>query len=158
MVQNIFRRLINEIYIEYFKPNGWKKQGSNYRYIDDSGLGKIINFQKSKWNDVDNIEFFINYGLYMEADDYIENKAFKEYDCQFRSRTKLHNGTYFLKENVNYETIKNEVLKALEEADTLFDKMNCKETFILKILSGVLQKETEIPIMNYYTCKLLSDL
>ena len=45
MVQNIFRRLINEIYIEYFKPNGWKKQGSNYRYIDDSGLGKIINFQ-----------------------------------------------------------------------------------------------------------------
>lgn len=63
-----------------------------------------------------------------------------------------------MKENVNYETIKNEVLKALEEADTLFDKMNCKETFILKILSGVLQKETEIPIMNYYTCKLLSDL
>lgn len=60
MVQNIFRRLINEIYIEYFKPNGWKKQGSNYRYIDDSGLGKIINFQKSKWNDVDNIEFKVN--------------------------------------------------------------------------------------------------
>ena len=61
MVQNIFRRLINEIYIEYFKPNGWKKQGSNYRYIDDSGLGKIINFQKSKWNDVDNIEFKYNF-------------------------------------------------------------------------------------------------
>ena len=26
MVQNIFRRLINEIYIEYFKPNGWKNK------------------------------------------------------------------------------------------------------------------------------------
>lgn len=72
MVQNIFRRLINEIYIEYFKPNGWKKQGSNYRYIDDSGLGKIINFQKSKWNDVDNIEFFINFlNLHNKSNFYI---------------------------------------------------------------------------------------
>ena len=76
MVQDIYIRLINEIYIEYFRPNGWKKQGSNYRYIDDSGLGKIINFQKSKWSDVDNIEFFINYRVYMEADSYIENKSF----------------------------------------------------------------------------------
>lgn len=158
MVQDIYIRLINEIYIEYFRPNGWKKQGSNYRYIDDSGLGKIINFQKSKWSDVDNIEFFINYRVYMEADSYIENKSFKEYNCQFRSRTKLHKGTYFLKENMNYETIKNEVLKALEEADTLFDKIEGKETFILMILSGALQKQTEIPIMNYDTCKLLSDL
>ena len=25
MIQNIFKRIVNEIYIEYFKPNGWKK-------------------------------------------------------------------------------------------------------------------------------------
>ena len=42
MIQNIFKRMIDEIYIEYFKPNDWKKQGSNYRLFDDSGLGKII--------------------------------------------------------------------------------------------------------------------
>ena len=48
MIQNIFKRMIDEIYIEYLKPNDWKKQGSNYRLFDDSGLGKIINFQKSK--------------------------------------------------------------------------------------------------------------
>mgnify|MGYP004468882563 CR=1 FL=1 len=23
MIQNIFKRIVNEIYIEYFKPNGW---------------------------------------------------------------------------------------------------------------------------------------
>ena len=61
MIQNIFRRMVNEIYIEYFKPNGWKKQGLNYRLFDDSGLGRIINFQKSKWSDDSNIEFYINY-------------------------------------------------------------------------------------------------
>ena len=59
MIQNIFKRIVNEIYIEYFKPNGWKKQGLNYRLFDDSGLGRIITFQKSKWSDVTNIEFYI---------------------------------------------------------------------------------------------------
>lgn len=84
MLQDVFKRMINEIYTEYFKPNGWKKQGSNYRLYDDSGIGKIINFQKSKWSNAANIEFFINYGVYMEAGNGITNKAFKEYKCQFK--------------------------------------------------------------------------
>lgn len=158
MVQDVFKKLINDIYIENFKPKGWRKQGSNYRLFDDSGLGKIINFQKSEWNDAANIEFFINYGVYMEVDDCIVNKSFKEYDCQFRNRTKLNTGIYSLNENTNYEELKSNVLKALKEADTLFDKIDCKQVFISKILSGTLQKETGTPIMHYYTCKLLSDM
>lgn len=158
MIQNIFKRMIDEIYIEYFKPNDWKKQGSNYRLFDDSGLGKIINFQKSKWNDVTTIEFYINYGVYMEAGDCIVNKSFKEYECQFRNRTKLFNGTYILNENTNYEKLKSEVTTALKETDTLFDKIANKQVFISMILSGTLQKETDTPIMHYYTCKLLSDM
>jgi len=47
-MQDIFKRLINEIFLLKFKPYGWKKQGSNFRYIDASGLGRVINFQKSK--------------------------------------------------------------------------------------------------------------
>lgn len=158
MVQDAFKKLINDIYIENFKPNGWRKQGLNYRLFDDSGLGKIINFQKSKWNDATNIEFFINYGVYMEVDDCIVNKSFKEYDCQFRNRTKLNMGIYCLNKNTNYEELKNNVLKALKEADTLFDKIDRKQIFISKILNGTLQRETGTPIMNYYTCKLLSDM
>lgn len=158
MVQDIFKRLIDEIYIEYFKPNGWKKQGLNYRLFDNSGLGNIINFQKSKWNDANNIEFYVNYGVYMEAGDCITNKLFKEHECQFRNRTKVHNGTYILNENTNYEKLKSEVIMALKEADILFDKIAGKKVFISMILSGTLQKETGIPIMHYYTCKLLSDM
>ena len=52
-MQDIFKRLINEIFLLKFKPYGWKKQGSNFRYIDASGLGRVINFQKSKWNTAD---------------------------------------------------------------------------------------------------------
>lgn len=158
MVQEIFKRLINEIYTEYYKPMGWKKQGSNYRYFDESGLGRIINFQKSKWNNDTNIEFFINYGLYMEIGNIIENKSFKEYECQFRNRTAFHNGIYHLNENTNYEKMKGEILKALEEANDIFSKVDSKETFVSMILSGEMQKFSGIPIMHYYTCKLLSDM
>ena len=63
-----------------------------------------------------------------------------------------------MNENTNYEELKSNVLKALKEADTLFDKIDCKQVFISKILSGALQRETGTPIMNYYTCKLLSDM
>ena len=158
MTQDVFKRMINEIYTEYFKPNGWKKQGSNYRLYDDSGLGKIINFQKSKWSNAANVEFFINYGVYMEAGNGITNKAFKEYECQFRNRTKSHNGTYHLNEDMDYEKLKSAVLRALKEVDILFDKIADKQIFISMILNGTLQKETEVPIMHYDTCKLLSDM
>ena len=40
IMQDIFKRLINEIFLLKFKPYGWKKQGSNFRYIDASGLGR----------------------------------------------------------------------------------------------------------------------
>ena len=44
------------------------------------------------------------------------------------------------------------------EQNTLFDKIANKQVFISMILSGTLQKETDTPIMHYYTCKLLSDM
>ncbi len=72
------------VFTEYYKPLGWKKQRANYRYIDESGLGKVINFQKSKWNNDGKIDFYINYGLYMEVGNDLVNKLFKEYECQFR--------------------------------------------------------------------------
>ena len=54
-----------------------------------------------------------------------------------------------------YETI---IIRALKEANILFDKITNKQVFIKMILSGTLQKETEIPIMHYHTCKLLADM
>ena len=158
MAQDKFNRMISEIFNEYYKPLGWKKQGSNYRRIDESGLGKIINFQKSRWNSDGKIDFFINYGLYMEVGNDLVNKSFKEYECQFRNRTELHNGIYHLNEDTDYEKVKKEVREALAEATNLFEKVDDKETFVSMILSGEMQKYTGTPVMHYYTCKLLSDM
>lgn len=158
MAQDIFNRLIGEIFTEYYKPLGWKKQGANYRYIDESGLGRVINFQRSKWNSDGKIDFFINYGLYMEVGNELVNKSFKEYECQFRNRTRLHNGIYHLDGDANYDKVKKEVLEALAETTNLFTKVDNKGTFVSMILSGEMQKYSGTPVMNYYTCKLLSDM
>ena len=157
-MKDIYKRLINDIFIVKFKPYGWKKQGDNFRFIDESGLGRIINFQKSRWNTADNIEFFINYGLYMEVDNPLVNKTFKEYECQFRARTRFEKGSYHLNTGTNYEILQRQVEHALDEAIDLFDTVGNKEQFISMILSGELQKYTGTPIMNYYTCRLLSDI
>lgn len=152
MAQDIFNRLIGEIFTEYYKPLGWKKQGENYRYIDESGLGRVINFQRSKWNNDGKIDFFINYGLYMEVGNELVNKSFKEYECQFRNRTRLHNGIYHLNGDVNYDKVKNKVREALEETTNLFTKVDNKGTFVSMILSGEMQKYSGTPVMHYYTC------
>lgn len=157
-MQDIFKRLINEIFLLKFKPYGWKKQGSNFRYIDASGLGRVINFQKSKWNTADELEFFINYGLYIEIDNQLVNKSFKEYECQFRARTGLDKGSFHLNSDTDFETLQRRVEQALDEAINQFDKVGNKEHYISMILSGELQKYTGTPIMNYYTCKLFSDM
>ena len=158
IMQDIFKRLINEIFLLKFKPYGWKKQGSNFRYIDASGLGRVINFQKSKWNTADELEFFINYGLYIEIDNQLVNKFFKEYECQFRARTGLDKGSFHLNSDTDFETLQRRVEQALDEAINQFDKVGNKEHYISMILSGELQKYTGTPIMNYYTCKLFSDM
>lgn len=158
MAQDIFNGLISEIFTANFKPLGWMKHGSNIRRVYEDGLGRIINFQKSKWNNDGNTDFFINYGLYMEVDNDFINKSFKEYECQFRSRTESYKGIYHLNANIDYDKVKNEVLEALVEATKLFEKVDSKETLVSMILSGEIQKYTETPVMHYHTCKLLSDM
>ena len=60
--------------------------------------------------------------------------------------------------DIDFETLQRRVEQALDEAINQFDKVGNKEHFISMILSGELQKYTGTPIMNYYTCKLLSDM
>jgi len=104
------------------------------------------------------LEFFINYGLYIEIDNQLVNKSFKEYECQFRARTGLDKGSFHLNSDTDFETLQRRVEQALDEAINQFDKVGNKEHYISMILSGELQKYTGTPIMNYYTCKLFSDM
>ena len=77
-------------------------------------MGRVINFQKSKWNTADELEFFINYGLYIEIDNQLVNKSFKEYECQFRARTGLDKGSFHLNSDTDFETLQRLVEEVLK--------------------------------------------
>ena len=57
-----YKELLRQVY-EILKPLGYKKEASNFRQIYKGGLGKILNFQKSKWNTNNEIQFVLNAGV-----------------------------------------------------------------------------------------------
>lgn len=159
-MRDVLDELIAAIFVDEFKPLKWRKQKGNFRFIGDDGLGKIINFQRSKWNNniEDNIEFYINYGLYIETNNAIANKTFKEYDCQFRNRTSFLRGHYQIDKHANIISIKTQIMPAVKEAIEFFNIVPSKEKFVQMLLSGDIQKYTATPVMHYYTCKLLYEM
>ncbi len=153
-----FKALLSDIFSEQFKPLKWKKQGNNFRFIGEDGWGKIINFQRSLWNTKDEIVFFINYGIYIEATNCLKNKAFKEYECAFRNRTHHNRGEYLLDKNTDINFLRAQVDEAIKEAMEVFELIDKKETFIEMIFNGELEKYSSIPVTSYSTCKVLCDM
>ena len=81
-----FKKLLGELHKSLFKAKGYKKTGSNFRVYLPDGLCKIVNFQKSQFNDGDECRFTINIGLYFQKDPEQPHLMFKEYECQIRTR------------------------------------------------------------------------
>lgn len=157
-MDKVFKEIVSTVFKEKFKPYGWKKDGNNFRYISNDGLGKIINFQRSKWNTAEEIVFYINYGIYMEVEDVLTNMKFKEYECQFRNRTQYNKGEYLIDFTIETNDILKQVELALNEASMVLDMIDSKEKFIEMIINGEAGKYTNIPVDHYYTCRLLCDM
>ena len=76
-----FKALLSRLHAEVLKPQGWKKEGQNFRLFLPDGLCRIINFQKSAYNDAQLLSFYLNLGVYWEDKPEITNRKFKTYDC-----------------------------------------------------------------------------
>ena len=156
-MKEMFSELVSEIFVGKYKPMHWKKQGSDFRFITDDGLGKIINFQKSQWNTSEECNFYINYGLYIELEKEIHNKTFYEYDCQLRYRTSFLKGQYSITKETNLIELKNSILIALEETDLFFDSIKTKDDLIKILIKGESGNSFKegIQFFSYHTCLLL---
>lgn len=89
-----YREFLSRVHREILKPAGFKKEGGNFRLYHDNGLCKIINFQRSLYNDQAECRFAINLGLYIQKDPENPNLRFKEYECCVRYRAALLDPTY----------------------------------------------------------------
>lgn len=127
-----FKKLLGELHKSLFKAKGYKKTGSNFRLYLPDGLCKIVNFQKSQFNDRDECRFTINIGLYFQKNPEQPYLMFKEYECQIRTRVSGISQRYVgdhwwvLTERTDSEKLCAE-LRALMQEDILpwLDQFSC---------------------------------
>lgn len=62
--ETIFDKVIKDCFHKTLKPLGFKKRGNNF-YLPLSGLGQIINIQKSSYGSKTDISFTINTGIFI---------------------------------------------------------------------------------------------
>lgn len=80
---------VKRLFTQYCKPLGYKKEGANFRLILPDGLGKVVNFQRNRYNTARRCSFTVNTGIYLEQDSVLKNTRFKEYQCLVRRRPRL---------------------------------------------------------------------
>ncbi|RSK33976.1 DUF4304 domain-containing protein [Hymenobacter metallilatus] len=87
-----FGALVSEVIWPEIKGLGHQRNGSNFRYYDAAGWGRIVNVQRSAYNDRNTISFTLNVGLYLLEAERANNwgrtsgPKFLEPDCLVRKR------------------------------------------------------------------------
>lgn len=157
-MQELFSAMLRAVYVDAFKPAGWKKQGANFRLLGDDGLGKIVNFQRSRWDTADRVELYVNYGLYIEAGDRIVNRSFKEYECQLRERAACAHRGYLLVTGMTVDEAIAQIMPAVAAARSFLDAVRTKEQLVQMLLDGSAQNRTSLRVMHYDTCRLLCEM
>lgn len=141
------------------KPLGYKREGSNFRLYLPNGLCKIFNFQKSRWNTQNHLEFTINAGIYFEKNDKIENLKFKEYECIVRKRKNRHNSEWWvINDCANMDEIYESVKNALEEVIKDFEFFSSKDITIKSIFESTTGNYADPTHLHYYNAKLLANM
>ncbi|QNF35598.1 DUF4304 domain-containing protein [Adhaeribacter swui] len=145
--EQIFDFLVAKIIWPKFKERGYKKSVNNFRFYDQSGWGKIVNFQKSSFYDKDNIQFTINTGLYLaEAEQFHCNRQsaekFQESMCLVRKRIGYlsddQKDTWF---SINIDTDKQVLFNNVERYFNdyilpFLDKVRNKEDILQILING----------------------
>ncbi len=148
-----FNYLAKKIYL-ILKPLNYRKEASNFRLIQNGDLGKVINLQKSLYNDKDSCSFTFNIGYYVETGK-IENKRFKEYECIVRIRPacisdKYKKDTWWeITDNTDMEALYKE-LEAFIYSDIIpfLDYCQSRDDLIRKIMDDSFIKELKCAYYN----------
>ena len=139
--ESIFDKVIKDCFHKTLKPLGFKKKGNNF-YLPLSGLGQIINIQKSMYGTKTEISFTINTGIFIpeyflaaytyetEIPDYPTEPS-----CAVRQRIGQLRGEndkwYEINENTNEQTLLAQMQENLDDFILpYFAKTSTRELFI----------------------------
>ena len=145
--EQVFDLIISKNVWPYFKKRGYKKTGNKIRYYDNSGWGKIINFQKSIFYNKDHIHFTINTGLYLSEAEQFHCGAqsfekFSESMCMVRKRigylTDVKEDLWFdISSNTDNDILVNTIESYFEKYIIPYlDSINSREDIINFFIKG----------------------
>ena len=159
------------------KPLGYKKEGKNFRLFEPDGLGKIICINRNRWNTCDCLLFSLDIGVYFEKEPIIQNRRFKEIECQLRKvvvrqdsgtlqltprnrdwREDLEMRYWLITEDIDTEALFASVHLGLEACFDWFNIFPDRKVTIEKILSGEADQYSDYNVMHYRNAKLLADM
>ncbi|WP_295653128.1 DUF4304 domain-containing protein [uncultured Mucilaginibacter sp.] len=143
-----FDSIVTDIFHKTLKPRGYKKKGNNF-YIQNNGIGKIINLQKSKYNSKEYISFTINTGIFSPEywNNYYNysNKGIPDYptepECILRRRIGELLGTKDTWYEISADSDIDE-LKAIQFYNLsrvilpYFDKINSNDDILIELDKG----------------------
>lgn len=154
-----YKELLKNLYA-ILKPQGYRKEASDYRLFRPDGLAWIINIQRNKNNTAQCCMFTINIGVYFEKGDVLSNRKFKEYDCQIRKRVKPEeNEEWWIIENdTDMESLMESLQTILGHIEKWFDNFISKEETIHRILDKSAETFSDTMIMSYPTAKLIAEI
>ncbi len=141
----IFDEMIKEHIAPFLKKQGFKKQNLNF-YKTEGDVTFMFNFQKSTYNSVDYVCFYINCGIYSQevirtiGEPVLPNP--KEYECLYNTRIDRLSGAG----NKDFELVSsyenhkievaNEVIRQLEKAIDFYKTIQSNDD-----LTGLIARE-----------------
>jgi hypothetical protein len=78
----VFNEIVKGELWPSFKKLGYKKAGNNFRYYNSAGWGRIVQFQKSRYNTGTKLSFTVNISLYLADFEYYLCSTKSEYKFQ----------------------------------------------------------------------------
>lgn len=130
------------------KKSNFTKDGSTFRQKAD-GVIKVVNFQKSPYNDTESVKFYINLGLYwIDFQSFrtsiLPSKRPKEYDCTIRRRL---GKSWEITEKTDFGALCEEVLKLLaNEGMSWLNKGSTPEGALALLKEGKSLNQGTVPM------------
>lgn len=159
-LQSEFDEILKNLVFPFFKELGFKKNGNGFNKKTGE-ITQVVNIQKSRWNNKDNVSFTFNIGFF-STEIYIDfwnkgiPKFIKDYDCQITYRlgqlTKGSDYWYELNERIEKANLEIEIYENLNH----YLKPFIEKTIDLNSLKELIQtdKYAEMTTAELYKIKI----
>lgn len=168
-IEDKYKALLQRVYEEILKPQGFQKDRQNFRQFTPDGLGKIINFWRyGKCGIKDRrLCFAIDTGIYLEAGPSISNRKFTKYDCQIRNVANNPDPVtvfvypepqfWYIFKRTDMDAMFESLKQTFRDIQEWFSHFESRQSAIDMILDGTAQQYSLLNVSYHLIAEMLDD-